>query len=190
MFFHPADTCAMMRRPTSKETVLSLAQTPPQPTAVSGLAGVAVIARIRRVLIVAVIAAMIYPTLMVASAGYCAGGVDGNGGFIDASGRPVDEALPCVQLTLGPSPLVYVGIALIVLLAIGRVLKARDEPTALRTLDRAAIGVAVLVVVAVIVSVVWFRMTPLEGFSSGSWSVFSPFPFGVINVEVTPMTDS
>lgn len=169
---------------------MSLAQTPPQPALAAGLAGVAVIARIRRVLIVAVIAAMIYPTLMVASAGHCPGGVDGNGGFIDASGRPVDEALPCIQLTLGPSPLVYFGIALIVLLAIGRVLRARDEPTALRTLDRAAIGVAGLVVVAVIVSVVWFRMIPLEGFSSESWSVFSPFPFGVISVDVTPMTES
>lgn len=188
--FHPAGTCAMMRRPTSKETVLSLAQTPPQPTTVAGLAGVAVIARIRRVLILAVIAAMIYPTLMVASSGYCPGGVDGNGGFIDASGRPVDEAPACVQMTLGPSPLVYIGIALIVLLAIGRVMRASDEPAALRTLDRAAIGVGVLVAAAVIVSVVWFSLVPLDQFSSGSWSVFSPFPFGVIDVEVTPMTAS
>lgn len=188
--FHPADTYAMMRRPTSEETVLSFAQTSPQPAFAAGLADVAVIARIRRVLILAVIAALVYPTLMVASAGYCPGGVDGNGGFIDASGRPVDEALPCVQLTLGPSPLVYVGIALIILLAIGRVMRASDEPTALRTLDRAAIGVGALVVVAVIVSVVWFRMIPLEGFSSESWSVFSPFPFGVISVDVTPMTES
>lgn len=190
MFFHPADTCAMMRRPTSKETVLSLAQTPPQPTTVAGLAGVAVIARIRRVLIVAVIAAMVYPIFMVATIGYCPGGVDGNGGFIDASGRPVDEAPTCVQLTLGPNPLVYVGIALIVLLAIGRVMRASDEPAALRTLDRAAIGVGVLVAAAVIVSVVWFSLIPLDQFSSGSWSVFSPFPFGLINVEDTPMTAS
>ncbi|MCK2035291.1 hypothetical protein KZC51_04000 [Microbacterium sp. SSW1-49] len=169
---------------------MSLAQNPLPPTAVAGLAGVAVIGRIRRVLILAVIAAMIYPTLMVASSGFCPGGVDGNGGFIDASGRPVDEPLPCIQMTLGPSPLVYVGIALIVLLALGRVMRASDEATALRTLDREAIGVAALVSVAVVVSVVWFRMIPLDQFSSGSWSVFSPFPFGVISVDVTPMTES
>ncbi|GGM37278.1 hypothetical protein [Microbacterium saperdae] len=166
---------------------MSLAQTPPQ---TSALAGAPVIARIRRVLILAVVAALVYPMFMVASSGYCPGGVDGNGGFIDASGQPVDEALPCVQLTLGPSPLVYVGIALIVLLALGRVLRASDEPTALRTLDRAAIGVGALVVVAVIVSVVWFSLIPLDQFSSGSISVFSPFPFGVIDVDVTPMTES
>lgn len=169
---------------------MSLTQNPPSSAARTGLTDVAVIARIRRILIVAVIAALVYPTLMVGSSGYCPGGVDGNGGFIDASGRPIDEALPCVQLTLGPNPLVFVGIALIVLLALGRVMRAPDETAALRTLDRAAIGVAVLVVAAVVISVVWFRMIPIERFSSGSWSVFSPFPFGSIDVEITPMTES
>ncbi|WP_288874293.1 hypothetical protein [uncultured Microbacterium sp.] len=154
----------------------------------SGLPGVQVIAEIRRLLIVAVVAALVYPTLMVASRGYCPGGIDGSGGFIDASGQPVDEAPLCVQLTLGPGPLVYVGLAAIVLLALGRVMKASDQHGALKDLNRAAIEVGALVVVAIVVSHVWFFLIPMEGFASGSWTVFSPFPFGNIDVTTTPLT--
>ncbi|WP_426171505.1 hypothetical protein [Microbacterium sp. DWRC1-3] len=167
---------------------MSLPHTPSETTAVAGLPGVLVIARIRRLLILAVIAALVYPTLMVASRATCPGGIDGSGGFIDAPGRPVDEAPLCVQLTLGPSPLVYVGIAAIVLVALGRVMKASDEHGALKVLNRAAIGVGALVIVAIVVSRVWFFMIPMEGFTSGSWTVFSPFPFGNIDVTTTPMT--
>lgn len=165
---------------------MSLMQTPPETTA---LAGVAVIARIRRVLIVSVFAALAYTSVMAGTAGYCPGGVDGSGGFIDASGQAVDQALMCVKLELRPSILIYIGIGLIVLLAIGRVMKAPDELVALRILDRAAIAVGALAVVAAVVSGVWLRMIPIEEFTGGSWSVFSPFPFGVINVEIMPSGD-
>ena len=165
---------------------MSLAQTSPHATA---LAGVAVIARIRRVLIVAVLAALAYTAVMGGSAGYCPGGFDGNGGFIDSSGQATDQAPMCVTLELRPSILVYIGIGLIVLLAIGRVMKAPDELVALRILDRAAIAIGVLAVVAAVVSVVWLRMIPIEDFTGGSWSVFSPFPFGVITVEITPSSE-
>ncbi len=166
---------------------MSLAPISLNTAVVTGLPGAAVIAQIRRILIIAVIAALVYPTLMVASRGYCPGGVDGSGGFIDASGRPVDEAPVCIQLTLGPSPLVYVGIAVIALLALGRVMKASDEAGAFKTLNRASIAVGALVGIAIIVSHVWFFMIPMEGFSSGSWTVFSPFPFGSIDVTTTPL---
>lgn len=167
---------------------MPLAQTPPKDASFVGLPGVVVVAGIRRTLIWTLIIAVLFPAFMSGSRGYCPGGVDGNGGFIDASGRPVDEAPMCVQLSLGPSPLVHVGIALIVLFAIGRVMKASDERAALRILERAIQGAGLLAVVAIIVSNVWFLMTPIEGFSSGSWSVFSPFPFGIISVEITPMS--
>ncbi|KKX99782.1 hypothetical protein [Microbacterium sp. Ag1] len=167
---------------------MSLTQSSSNTNAVAGLPGVQVIARIRRLLILAVIAALVYPTLMVPSRVTCPGGIDGNGGFFDGSGRPVDEAPLCIQLTLGPSPLVYVGIAAIVLITLGRVMKASDERAALRALNRAAIGIAALVAVAIVVSHVWFFLIPMEGFTSGSWTVFSPFPFGNIDVTTTPMT--
>lgn len=167
---------------------MSLPHTPSETTAFAGLPGVQVIARIRRLLILAVIAALVYPALMVASRATCPGGIDGSGGFIDASGRPVDEAPLCIQLTLAPSPLVYAGIAAIVLIALGRVMKASDELGALKDLNRAAIGVGALVAVAIVISHVWFFLIPMEGFTSDSWTVVSPFPFGNIDVTTTPMT--
>lgn len=169
---------------------MSLPRTSPQSTDVAALAGVTVIGRIRRLLIISGIAALVYSEFMASSRGHCPGGFDGNGGFIDEAGRPVDEALPCIHLTLEPSPLVFIGIAVIVLLAIGRVMKAADDPAALRTLTRATVAVSVLVVVAVLVSQVWFFTVSIEGFNSGSWSIFSPFPFGLIEVEITPMAGS
>lgn len=169
---------------------MSLTPTPhPQDTAATPTAA-AVIGRIRRLLILSVLVAIVFPAFMSGTRGLCPGGPGMDGGFIDASGRSVDEAPMCVQLTLGPSPLLYLGIAVIVVLAVGRVGKAVDRSAALRTLDRAAIGVCALVVAAIVISQVWFQLIPLEGFTSGSWSVFSPFPFGVIDVDVTPMTSS
>ncbi|MGH3690290.1 MAG: hypothetical protein ACRDT7_09055 [Microbacterium sp.] len=166
---------------------MSLAPTTPA-TTTTGLPGVAIIAEIRRVLITTLVAVFVYSSLMVASRSYCPGGVDGSGGFIDSSGRPTDQAPVCIDLTLSPSPLVYIGIAAIVLITLGRVMKASDEHTALKTLNRAAIGVSALVGLAIIVSLVWFFLIPIEGFTSGSWTVFSPFPFGNIDVTTTPMT--
>lgn len=162
---------------------MSIAQATPQTAA---LAGVVVIARIRRVLILAVVAALAYSVVMNGSSGYCPGGFDNNGGFIDSSGQATDQAPMCVGMQLRPSILVYIGIGLIVLLAIGRVMKASDELAALRILDRATIAIGVLGVIAAVVSVVWFRMIPIQDFTGGSWTVFSPFPFGVITVEITP----
>lgn len=163
---------------------------PQADTAVSGLPFAAVIAGIRRTLIWTIVAGLVYATFMTGSKGICPGGIDANGGFIDADGRSVEQAPLCVTLTLRPSVFVYVGIALIVLIAIGRVAKAPDERAALKTLERAIQGAGLLVAVALVVSHVWFQLTPLEHFSSGSWTYFSPFPFGVIDVVTEPMTGS
>ena len=164
---------AMMKTTDSKELPVALTQTPPETTAI---AGVAVIARIRRVLIVSVIAALAYTSVMAGTAGYCPGGSDGSGGFIDASGQAGDQALMCVKLELRPSILIYIGIGLIVLLAIGRVMKAPDELVALRILDRAAIAVGTLAVVAAVVSVVWLRMIPIEEFQGRILVSLQPIP--------------
>lgn len=146
----------------------------------STLPGSVVVARIRRLLIVSLATGLLYPAFMSASTATCAGGVDGDGGFIDSAGRSIDSAPACIQLTLGPSPLIYVAISLIVLMALGRVIRADREATALQILDRAVIGIVVLVVVAILVSQVWFRLIPIQDFMSGSFSFFSPFPFGTI----------
>lgn len=152
------------------------------------LAGHVVIVRIRRLLIVSLVAGFTYSALTVGTAGGCAGGYDGNGGYVDGAGQSTDALPMCMELTLRPSPLVFIAIGLIVLLSLGRVLKTVDERVALRTLDRAAAGIAVLVVVAIVVSYVWLRLIPLhELLSSGSWTVLSPFPFGTIDVSTDPI---
>lgn len=168
---------------------MSQTQTSPR-TAVAGLPGAEVIGGIRRLLIAAALAAFVYPAFMTSSRGYCPGGVDGSGGFIDASGQPVDEAVTCIQLNLEPSPLMYVGIALIVYLGVGRIRNASDELTALRMLRRSAVAVLVLVAVAIVVSQVWFFLVPIHDFSGESWTVFSPFPFGNIHVDISPWETS
>ena len=99
----------------------------------------------------------------------------------------MDEASRCIDMALMPSPLVYVAIALIVLIAISRVLKAADEASALRTLGLAAMTVGVLVAVAIMTSQVWFQAISVEQLNTGSWSVVSPFPFGLIDVTDSPM---
>ncbi|MDQ0727233.1 hypothetical protein [Microbacterium sp. W4I20] len=136
----------------------------------AGFAGVVVVGRIRRVLLLSAFAALVYSGMLTGNRGACVDGADTGGDSY------------CVTLTLGPSPLVYVAIALIVLLALGRVMKATDERAALRTLDRAALIVIVLVVAASVISWVWFGMIPIDEFLRGRASVFSPFPFGLINV--------
>ncbi|MFD4958671.1 hypothetical protein [Microbacterium sp. NPDC058389] len=166
---------------------MTLPVAPHTATEAGSLPGRAVIARIRRVLVVALVAGFAYTAVTVASAGGCAGGSDGSGGFVDSAGRSTDLPPTCVQLTLRPTPLVVIAIGLIVLFAIGRVLKAVDERAALRTLDRAVAGIGVLAAVAIIVSHVWFQLVPLDDLMSGSWTVFSPFPFGTIDVSTEPM---
>lgn len=167
---------------------MSLPRTSPLDVVSTALPGAAVVGMIRRLVIVSVIAAFAYAVFMTANRGYCAGGFDGQGGFVDASGRAADEAPRCVQLTLGPSPLLYAGIALLVVLAISRAMKASTAMAARRSLNRSAFVVVGIVVFAIVVSQVWFGLVPIEGFASESWSILSPFPFGAIDVEITPMT--
>lgn len=161
---------------------------PQADTTAAGLPGAVVIAGIRRLLIWALVVGVLYSVFMSASKGICPGGIDAGGGFIDSEGRSVEQAPLCVSLALRPSAFVYVGLAVIVLIALGRVAKAADERAALRTLERAIRGAGLLVAIALVVSHVWFQLIPLEQFSSESWSVFSPFPLGVIDVVTEPMT--
>ena len=94
----------------------------------------------------------------------------------------------CIDMVLKPSPLVFLGIALIVLLALGRVLKATGDASAIRTLDRAAAGLMILVVGALVYSQIWFAMIPLNDFMSGTFAILAPFPFGFIDVSNTVMS--
>lgn len=125
---------------------------------------------------------------MLASKGYCPGGVDGDGSFIDAAGNTTDTAPICVTLTLRPSGLVFIAIAAIAFGALTMVVsRATDVSSAIRYLDRAAAAIAILAVASVVISQIWFRMIPITDWD-GTGTFFYPFPFGLVELETDRMS--
>ncbi|MEV8176290.1 hypothetical protein [Microbacterium sp. NPDC079176] len=158
------------------------------PTTESAVPGMEIIARVRRLVVVALVAALGYSTFMTSGKGYCPGGVAADGGFIDAAGKATETAPTCVYLTLQPSPLILFAFAAIVLAAITAVLRrAQDIPSAIRYLDRAAAAVAILAVVSVAISQIWFAMIPITEWD-GTGTFFYPFPFGSVELTTEPMS--
>lgn len=153
------------------------------------LPGAQVIARIRRLLIVTLVSGLGYSMVMLASKGYCAGGVTAGGGFVDATGEEISSAPMCIDMRLGPSVFVFVALGILVLATLGRVVRrAVTEDEALRMLDRAALAVVIVVVASAVIAHVWFAFIPITGFNSGGSNVFwYPFPFGSVSTEITPM---
>lgn len=157
---------------------------------VSLLPGAAVVARIRRLVVAALIAGVGYATFAAASRAYCPGGFSADGGFVDAAGDPTDVAPQCISVTLRPSPLVLIAIAVIVVWALHAVLRrAADEASALRILDRATLIVAIVAVASLVISQVWFALIPITEWFDTGVLVF-PFPFGLVDMVVGPMTAS
>lgn len=159
------------------------------PVVASPLPGAALVARIRRLLVVAVVAGLAYATVTVANKVYCPGGFDAGGGFVDADGRPTPVAPQCIDMMLGPSPLLYVAVGIIVFVALGRVLRrAVTVLDALRILNRTTIAVGVVFAASAVISLAWFAFIPIEDFDpAGSYMFLYPFPFGSVTIEITPM---
>lgn len=158
------------------------------PTREPGAPSAPTIARVRRLIVVAALAAFGYGAFTTGSAGYCPGGVTGDGRFLDADGKATEAVPSCVNLTLQPSGLIYVAIVALVIGALTMVLRrATDERSAIRYLDRAAAVIVILAVVSIVISVVWMRMIPITDWD-GAGTFFSPFPFGSIDVNISPMT--
>ncbi|GAA3871353.1 hypothetical protein GCM10022381_13060 [Leifsonia kafniensis] len=146
-----------------------------------------IVARIRRLIVLAMISALGYSAFATASKGYCPGGVNADGSFIDAAGNATELAPSCISLTLQPSVLIFIGIFAIVIGALTFVLRrAHDVPAALRYLDRGAAAVVILVVASVAISQIWFAMIPITDWN-GAGRFFYPFPFGSVDLVITPM---
>ncbi|MGD8195294.1 hypothetical protein ACEXQB_012525 [Herbiconiux sp. P18] len=147
-------------------------------------AGALVIARVRRVVITAVLAAIAYSLVTTASRSQCAGpstmvaGTDGT----------LTNAQACISLAVGPSPLVYISFVVILIVALSRVVKkAEREADALRTLDRAAMAIAIVAGASILITVLWVAMVPLDTWSPlGSFSIWYPFPFANVDTTITP----
>jgi hypothetical protein len=155
----------------------------------TALPGTVVMQRMRKLLILALVSSLVYSMFVGASWGRCPGGSDGSGGFVDGSGNPTDVAPSCISLSLGPNPLIYVVIALIVIGALTSALKkARTEADALRYLDSAAAVISVLIVVCIVVSQIWFWNLPVDEWDGGPANFIYPFPFGSVTTVITPQT--
>lgn len=153
----------------------------------STLPGAAIIRRIRGMLLWSMGTAIVYSTLSTASRGRCPGGVTGDGGYIDSNGNPTDVAPVCVDLTLRPSPIVFIAIAAIVLIAITLVLRRADsELAALRVIDRAVILMVAVTIAWSALTMVSFFAIPVETWD-GVDPFTIPFTFGNIDIDVSPM---
>ncbi|WP_165069838.1 hypothetical protein [Marisediminicola senii] len=143
----------------------------------------------RRLLITAVVAGLVYSVLGTAGRGGCAGGFSAQGGFVDANGIPTDSAPACVMMNLSPSILVYVSLVAVVSVALHRVsTRGLSERDAARLVRRARFAVIALVVVAIVVAHAAFWLTPLPNAESFAvHPLLPPFPFGSMDVTVTPL---
>lgn len=160
----------------------SLDETPS--TTLATLPGAAILLQTRRLLLTALGAAIVYGFVTYSSKSSCAGGFTGDGGFLDADGRPTDVAPSCVNLTMQPSVLMYVAIGILVPSAISRVLRNADtEAAAIRMLERAEVVIIAVVAASVVISHVWFWTIPID---SGTGFLF-PFPFGSVSLDISPI---
>jgi hypothetical protein len=148
------------------------------------LAGAPVIARIRRVLITALIAGVAYSAVTTGSTGRCAGPTTST----TAGDGSVSVHQACIAMQLHPSPVVVVALAVILIVAISRVLKPGvREADALRTLDRAATTIAIVAAASILVSVAWFALIPIGDWQPGSgFGVLFPFPLAEAQLTITP----
>ena len=163
-------------------------------TGSSVLPGVEIVARIRRVATVTALALWVYATFTRGMAGTCAGGIGADGGYIDSNGNPTEVVPQCMTLTLEPSLVVIIAVVLAFIVALTLVIRrAQTIPAALRILDWAAIVILAIAAVSLVVSLAWFAVleAPIRDWSpDGDWSLIFPFPFGAVDVSITPMPAS
>ncbi|AXH34376.1 hypothetical protein DVJ78_02130 [Humibacter sp. BT305] len=112
-----------------------------------------------------------------------------DGGYVDADGQPTAVPPSCVTLTLGPSPLVFIALAVIVIVAVARILRrGQTQETAIRIATRAAIVVAAVAAGSVVIAYVWFAFIPVQSWSPDEPSFFLyPFPFGTVDTVSEPL---
>ena len=154
----------------------------PDQTGAAVLPGAAILVSVRRLLTWTLLSAIGYSMLMTGSRGTCSVGMTSGVAPIEPSTGSVGADPLCVQLLLTPSPFVYVILMAIVL--VGVVVasqKASTEAELHRILNRFAIIAAAFAAFCLIVSQIWFKLIPLDGWS-GQGTLFTPYLVG--NVEL------
>lgn len=149
-----------------------------EPLTVPALRGWALLVEVRQLLINCLVVGILYSAFTTGS----------RGGITESSGpgQPAYE----VNLTLHPSPIIYVAIAVACFYSIHRVLThVTDEASAIRVFRRASLVVVLIAAGSVVIADVWFFTSPLAGCPApGTW--IAPFPFGSQVVSTKIMTGS
>ena len=144
-----------------------------------------VLVLIRRLVVTGLLAGLGYSMFSTAGQGRCPGGITHDGRFIDRLGNPTDVAPSCIEMTLRPSPVVYLVLALIVVVAVSRATRAENETAALRTLSWAGPAVILAAVVAVVLAQLSFLSIPLENWDGTG---IPPIPgWLAVDASVSPM---
>jgi hypothetical protein len=149
-----------------------------EPLAVPALRGRALLVEVRQLLINCLVVGVLYSLFTTGSRGGTT--------VTSAPGQPAYE----VNLTLHPSPIIYVAIAAACFYSIHRVLThVTDEAAAIGVFRRASLVVVLIAACSVVIADVWFFASPLAGWPSpGTW--IAPFPFGSQDVSTKMMTRS
>lgn len=134
-----------------------------------------IVAGTQRLIVTAALATVGYGAFLLAGKGICAGVLNSGGGFVDPDRNIVVSVPQCISLTQAPSGLIYVVIAVTTILAI-RTAQRRAGTAAevTRYIDRAAAGIIILAVAAVIISYAWFSPIPGTDWDGGGTLLFLP----------------
>lgn len=148
-----------------------------------------VLSLVRGLIVWTLVAGFCYSMFSTASQGRCFGGTGSDGGFIDAAGHPTDTAPLCVTMTLRPSLLVYLMLALVVVWAVTRAARLSHRPEAAAAdLHRGTIVVVLLAVLAAGVAMSSFRSPALDRWDGTGTP---PIPGWIsVDVSVRPMSGS
>ena len=153
------------------------------------LPGLTVLRGLRRLMILMLVLSLVYSILATSTMATCPGGIDPDGGFVDADGNPTDVMPTCIALTMGPNPYVFVIFALVLIGAMSSVLKnSTTETDALRYVLSAAAVVITITVVCLVAGHIWFWNIPLMDWRAGDPPFVVPFPFTSVTTITTPMT--
>ena len=151
------------------------------------LYGANLLSRFQRLLGWATAMLVIYSVASTGSRSIGVGGFSGDG-FVDNAGKPTRVAPTSYDLTLHPSPIVYLAIILAILWTIPKVLrKARTEAQAVRIIDRAVLIVVAIALGSIAIGTGWFFAMPFD--PSGNPYYLYPLPFGTVEFHIDPISN-
>lgn len=131
--------------------------------------------QVRNVMRWALVSAVIYSLMVIGSRGSCAGSIGAGGGASEVLGQTAGATPMCTFLELGPSPLVYLFLALLALWAT----QPTEKPfRRVRNLRRACLATGVGCALLAQTSFLLVDLNP--------GGPVPTVPFGVVTMSVTP----